>query len=195
MVGLGLIFWLAGNNSSSGDAQPSNHIFGKGTKNVTLVEYGDFQCPICGSYFPIVKQVKEDFKNDIHFQFRSFPLPQHQNAFAAHRAAEAASLQGKFWEMHDLLYANQQSWSSISDSYSVFEAYAKSLGLDITKFKQDFDSSAVNAVINADQKAGVDLGVDGTPTFFLDGKKMDPRPTSVKEFEAAIKQAIAANSQ
>lgn len=196
IVGLGSIFWLTGDsaNGPSDGAQPSNHTFGKGSKNVTLVEYGDFQCPACGSYYPIIKQLKNDFKNEIKFQFRSFPLPSHQNAFAAHRAAEAATAQNKFWEMHDILYENQQSWANSSSPYAMFEGYAQALGLDTVKFKQAFESPQVNAVINADKKAGVDLGVNSTPTFFLDGKELDPEPTTLKDFSNLISDAIKAKN-
>src|SRR3954468_1948534 len=101
------------NDSSSGSSsktQPTNHVTGEGKKNVTLLEYGDFQCPVCESYYPVVKQVVDQFSQDIHFQFRNLPLVQiHPNAFAAARAAEAASLQGKYWQMHDTLY-EQSNW-------------------------------------------------------------------------------------
>ena len=193
VAGLGLIFWFNkdSSNSPSGNAQLSSHIFGKGNKKVALVEYGDFQCPACAQYYPVIKQIKEKYKNDITFQFVNFPLPSHQKTFAAHRAAEAASLQGKFWQMHDLLYENQNSWVESADSYPLFESFAQSLGLDIAKFKQDFESPAVNDVINADKQAGLKLKVDSTPTFFLEGKLLDPSPTSLDSFSKLIKQAIA----
>ena len=195
-MGLGFIFWLTSGsaNGPSANAQPSNHVFGKGTKNVTLVEYGDFQCPACGGYYSLLKELKNKYKDEIKFQFRNFPLPNHQNAFAAHRAAEAANLQDKFWQMHDALYENQESWSSASNPYSIFESYAQSLGLDLAKFKQDFESPQVNAVINADKKAGVDLSVDSTPTFFLDGKRIEEEPTTLKDFAKLIDEAIKAKN-
>lgn len=176
---------------SSGKGTPTNHVVGKGTTGVTLVEYGDFQCPFCGAYYPVLKQVKAEFGDQIKFQFRHFPLQSiHRNAFAGSRAAEAAGLQGKFWEMHDLLYENQTAWSESSSTNTIFEAYAKQIGLNVDQFKQDFTSDKVNASINADMAAGNKLNITGTPTFFIDGKKVDIGQ-SVADFEKVIKAEIA----
>jgi protein-disulfide isomerase len=120
---------------STNSGQASNHVEGKNTKGVVLVEYGDYQCPACGQFYPIVKQLQSTYTNDISFRFANFPLVQiHPNAMAGARAAEAAALQGKFWEMHDLLYENQTSWSSGTNPQPYFEQYAGSLGLDVNKF-------------------------------------------------------------
>jgi protein-disulfide isomerase len=184
----------AGAPSASG-AKATNHLIGDGKTGVVLVEYGDYQCPFCGQYYPIVKQVQEKYNGQITFQFRNLPLLQiHQNAFAAARAAEAASLQGKFWEMHDMLYENQNAWSSSSKSLTVFEGYAKQLGINVDQFKKDFASSAVNDSINADVVAFEKTKQEkSTPTFFLDGKKI--KPTSVDEFSKLIDGAITAKSK
>ncbi len=173
-------------------AAASNHVVGENTKGVVLMEYGDFQCVFCGQYFPLVQQVKEKYKTEITFQFRNLPLSaNHRNAFAAARAAEAASLQGKFWEMHDLLFQNQGAWSESSNPLSIFEQYAAQIGLNAEQFKTDFASSKVNDTINADiaefKKTGESMG---TPRFFLDGKKIEPK--SVEEFSKLIDEAIAA---
>jgi protein-disulfide isomerase len=178
----------SGGNSK---ATASSHVKGEGTKGVKLVEYGDFQCPACGRYEPIVQAVFEKYKNDITFQFRNLPLLQiHQNAFAAARAAEAADMQGKFWEMHDLLYQTQSSWEQSSNVLDVFEQYAGQLGLDVDKFKKDAASSKVNDIINADIAAFEKTGaVKSTPTFFLDGKKITP--DSLDAFSKLIDEAIA----
>lgn len=170
----------------------SNHVTGANAKGVVLMEYGDFECVFCGQYFPLVKQVVAKYQNDIAFQFRNLPLVQnHKNAFVASRAAEAASLQNKFWEMYDLLYQNQSAWSALSNAQPVFEQYATQLGLDLEKFKTDFGSSQVNDTINADvaefKKTGQPIK---TPTFFLDGKVIEPK--SVEEFSKLIDDAIAA---
>lgn len=170
----------------------TQHIQGQGQSKVTLVEYGDFQCQFCAQYHPILKQVQQQFDKEIYFQFRNYPITgTHPNAFAAARAAEAAALQDKFWEMHDLLYETQQQWAQMPDAVPAFEGFAKQLGLNITKYKADFASSKVNDLINADFAKGTKLGVTGTPTFFLDGKKLDPSPQDVAGFEKAIKAAIA----
>ena len=145
------------NHPSSGYGQPTNHIEGKGSSGVKLVEYGDYECPYCAMYFPIVKQVVAIYSPYIYFQFRNLPLTQlHPNAFAGARAAEAAGLQGKFWQMHDLLYQNNDpsgaaGWvASTNPLNDFFIGYAKQLGLNISQFKTDFNSNAVNNSINAD---------------------------------------------
>ncbi len=182
----------SGTGSNSGNTSKlSNHVMGDNAKKVVLVEYGDYQCPACGSYFPIVKQVVEKYKADIQFQFRNFPLSQiHQNARASSRAAEAASMQGKFWEMHDLLYEQQKSWESSTNVVPIFESYAMQLGLDMAKFKTDYAGTEVNDITNADYEAGVKLGVNSTPTFFLQGKKIEKNPQTLDDFNKLIEEAI-----
>jgi protein-disulfide isomerase len=182
----------SGSNSSS---QLTNHTRGEGKKGITLTEYGDFECPACSAYYPIVEQVFEKYKGDITFQFRNFPLRQiHQHAMVAHRAAEAADKQGKFWEMYGLLYQNHDTWTKESDPTSTFRAYAQSLGLDLTKYDTDFKSEATNSAINADISKGQELGVNSTPTFFIDGKKID-NPRDLDAFNKAIEDAIKAKNQ
>lgn len=179
-------------------ADPSTHLFGVNPEEaedpnvvVNLTEYGDFQCPACGSYYPIVKEVKEKYADQITFQFRHFPIvSSHPNAMAAHRAAEAAANQGKFWEMHDLLYERQQSWTNDSNPASVFRGYAQELGLNMEQYDTDVPSRETNAVIQADIQAGKDLNVQGTPTFILDGKLIES-PKSIEEFDQLIEDAIA----
>lgn len=203
VLALGGVFWLtrdksqtSTSNTSSGKVQPSNHTLGEGKSGVTFVEYADFQCPACGAYHPILQEVKEKYKDQVTFQFRSFPLVQiHQNARAAHRAAEAAAKQNKFWEMHDLLYENQQVWSEQSDPKSTFEGFAKQLGLDTQKYNQDFASDQVNDVINADFNEGSKLGVNSTPTFFLNGQKVSDAPKDVDGFSKLLDEAIKQKKQ
>lgn len=186
--------------AGDGNVQASSHLKGEGAKNVTLVEYGDFQCPVCALYEPVIQEVYEKHQQDIKFQFRHFPLQQiHENAFAASRAAEAAAKQGKFWEMHDLLFANQSSWSKAPTPQNFFEQYAQSLKLDVNKYKSDFTSENVKDIINADVAEGTKLNVSGTPSFFIDGKQLelkdlageDGQP-SVDKFSQAIEAAIKA---
>lgn len=161
-------------NNSNTNVAATNHSVGQGTKKVVLVEYGDFQCPACGGFYPLIKQVKEKYGDQITFTFKNFPIDSiHPNARAAHRAAEAASNQGKFFEMHDLLYENQQSWVNSNNVKSIFEGYATKLSLDIDKFKADYLSENTNEVINADINEGKDKGVSGTPSFFLNGTQLD----------------------
>jgi protein-disulfide isomerase len=190
-------FWLTKPKADapSNNTPPSNHIEGTGSKGVTLVEYGDFQCPACGSYYPILKTLVEKYKGDIFFQFRNYPLESiHQNARASARAAEAANIQGKFWEMHDALYENQSSWENSSDPLSFYKQYAKQIGVsDLTKFETDYKSAGVNDIINADLKEGQKYSITGTPTFVLDDKKID-NPSSVDAFNKLIDEAIAAKA-
>jgi len=178
----------SGNKSSAGATQ---HVEGQNKDGITLVEYGDYECPFCGQYYPIVKQVQAQYDQQISFQFRNFPLVSiHQNAFAGARAAEAAGLQNKFWEMHDLLYQDQTQWSGASDPTSFFNQYAQELGLNLTQFKADYASTKVNDLINADMAAGTKLNITGTPTFFLDGKQIQVSE-SVSSFQSLINAEIA----
>jgi protein-disulfide isomerase len=193
------LFAITGNksNNSSGKSSSSKtltqHVEGKGTTGVTLVEYGDYQCPFCEQYYPVVKQVQAEFNDQIKFQFRNYPLTNlHQNAFAAARAAEAAGLQDKFWEMHDMLYepANWQVWTASSNAPTEFNRYAQQLGLNVDQFKKDFASIKVNDLINADMAEGNRLGISGTPSFYLDGKHVEIG-ASLPAFEKVIKAEIA----
>lgn len=180
------------NEPSNSAISASQHTQGAGNKNVTLIEYGDFQCPSCASYFPVLQQVKEKYGDDITFQFRHFPLTQiHQNAMAAHRAAEAASKQGKFWEMHDLLYERQNLWAQSSNAAQQMEDYATELALNVDQFKTDYQSSDVNGVINADLAAGKEVEVTGTPTFVLNGQKIDSPEPTLEAFSKVIDEALS----
>lgn len=184
-------------SSQSSQNQGSNHTVGAGNKKVTLVEFGDFQCPACKSYFPIVHEVQQSYGDDITFQFRHYPLVQiHPNATISARAAEAAGKQGKFFEMHDLLYTNQDSWSQSSNPSTVFESFATQLKLNVDQFKKDMADAATLAIINADTKAAQAAGANSTPTFVINGKKVESNPKSVEEFKKLIDDEIAsANKQ
>lgn len=190
-------------SSSTSTAAATKHVEGKGKAGVTLQEYGDYQCPICGTFYPTVKQVVAKYNDQITFQFSNLPLSQiHPNTFAAARAAEAAGLQGKYWEMHDLLYINQDSWASSSNAQAIFQSYAQQLSLNMDQFNKDYSSSKVNDAINADvakfKKTGDD---EATPTFYLDGKKldnsslMDSNGPSVAKFSKVIDAEIAKKQQ
>jgi len=164
----------------------------KGSPNAlaTLIEYSDFQCPACGAYYPILKQLNQEFSDRLRFIYRHFPLRQiHQNAELAARAAEAAGKQEKFWEMHDLLLENQKEWSEKTKAEDVFINYAQSFNLDIERFKNDIDSKEVKVKTKNDYQGGVNLGVNATPTFFLNGQKLQ-NPGSYDEFKKVIQEAI-----
>lgn len=179
------------NNQGNSSVQPTEHKSGAGKKKVTLLEYGDFQCPVCGEYFPILEQVRKKYGDDITFQFRHFPITQiHQNAMSAHRAAEASAKQNKFWEMYELLYQRQQAWSSSQNASQIMEDYASELGMNVEQFKNDYKSTEINALINADYAAGQKIGVEGTPTFFINNEKVTSSPRSVDDFSKLIDEAI-----
>ena len=184
------------NAPANTSAKPTNHTKGEGTSGVTLTEYGDFQCPACGQYFPVVEQVAEKYKEEITFQFRHFPLESiHPNAFGASRAAEAASKQGQFWEMYDKLFSNQDAWSGANNPNTHFENFAKQIGLNVEQYKQDFASSAINDAIQADKREGNKLEVSSTPTFVLDGKVIQNPAATVEDFSKILDEAIAKKQQ
>jgi protein-disulfide isomerase len=156
-----------------------DHIFGKVDSKVTLIEYGDFQCPPCGNIHPGIKAITEQYKDQLRFVFRNFPITtSHPNAKAAAGTAEAAGLQGKYWEMHNKIYESQSAWSSLSgtERTDFFAGYAKELGLDMDKYNSDLagktNSTSVNEKINFDYALGKKAGVDATPTFYLNGVKL-----------------------
>lgn len=184
-------------DASSSSASVTNFTKGAGNKGVTLVEYGDFQCPVCGQYWPFIQQIKQKYGDDITFQFRHFPIDSiHPNARAAHRAAQAAGNQGKFFEMHDKLYENQSSWSNSSNARAVFETYATQIGLNMETFNTDFASEETNEIINADVSEGKSLGVTGTPTFLLNGRTLeDSERRSFEDLVNAIDKEIAAQNE
>ncbi|HTR18683.1 MAG TPA: thioredoxin domain-containing protein [Candidatus Paceibacterota bacterium] len=175
----------------------TDHVKGDTNSKVSVIEYGDFECPACGEWEPIVEQVEADYGNRVEFVFRNFPLYQiHPNAKIAAQAAEAAGLQGKYWEMHDLLYKNQNNWVNASNNSVVsqfFDGYAQSLGLDVTKFNADITSSAVIARVQRDIDSGDTAKIDHTPTFFVDLAQIQ-NPTGLQQFEQVIDQALASSS-
>lgn len=183
------------NATFTGDArklQTDDHVRNGKDKKVTLIEYGDFQCPVCGAFFPIVQQLEAQFNDQVSFVYRDFPLISiHPNAFAAARAAEAAGLQGKFFEMHDKLYETQSSWGEVTtNQQQLFEGYAEQLGLNMSKFKQDYASQAVADTINKDISSGGQFNVTGTPTFIINGEKLDSNPQSFDQFAQILNDAI-----
>lgn len=209
-----IIFWLlavfvivgavwgmmqAGGNSQSegasllGAVEDADMTKGNQHAVVTLVEYSDFQCAACGAYYPLLKQVSREYGENVRFVYRHFPLSQiHANAEPAARAAEAAGKQGKFWEMHDMIFEHQSEWSAQFDAREIFLSYARKLGLDEEKFAKDVDSREVKDKVARDYKSGIDSAVNATPTFFLNGKKIQ-NPRSYDEFKALLDRAQASS--
>jgi protein-disulfide isomerase len=168
------------------------HFRGSDTATVTLEEFGDFECPPCGQLYPLLKSIEAEYGNRLKVVFREFPLtPPHVHALAAARAAEAAGLQGKFFEMHDLIYQNQTLWKDVFDIRPVFEGYAKQIGLDVERWKQDQDGEIVARRITLDGSRGHSLGVKGTPTVFVNGHEVPfEQTTTVEGLRGVINKAL-----
>ncbi len=158
----------------------------KGNKEakVILVEYGDFQCPACANFEPVLREELSKNGDKMRFVYRHFPLPQHKNAISSALAAEAAGIQGKFWEMHDMLYDKQVDWENASNAKDIFTGYAKDLGLDENKFKDDFEKEELKSKIQSNKVDGERLGINSTPTFYLNGVKIQPR--NYEEFKNLV---------
>lgn len=165
--------------------------------SVTVVEFGDYQCPACGAAYPETKQMLQDYSGKINFLFRNFPLPQHPYAQLGAEAAEAAGNQGKFWQMHDMLYENQTTWGNLEPGkaipqdqvVSTFLGYAQSLGLDVNKFKTDLQNNQYQDLINKDIADGNSLGINSTPTFFVNGQRVVGAP-SYDELKSIINSKL-----
>ena len=172
----------------------SSNVYGKADSKVTLTEFVDFQCEACYAYFPLVKQLKEKYQDQLRFEVKYFPIEGGDHKFArqAARSAEAAARQGKFWEMHDQIFEGQKQWERMPDPQTTFDGYAQSIGLDMNKFKTDRMSSDVNAVINADLDAVKKIGGSGTPTFVLNGKKVDKPGQTLEELSKLVEDALKA---
>ncbi|PID32019.1 hypothetical protein CR970_02750 [Candidatus Saccharibacteria bacterium] len=178
-------------NPTTTENLTTNHIKGSDSASVTLVEYGDFQCPACSQYHITIEELLAQRSDDIQFQFVHFPISSiHPNAMAAHRAAEAAGMQDKFWEMHDMLYSNSPAWQRSTSASAVFEGYASQLGLNMDKYREDVASTAVNDIINADLDKGRKQKIQGTPTFFVNGKETAELPQTLDDFNRIIDAAI-----
>jgi len=173
-------------------AQPA-HAVGPESAPVVLEEFGDFQCPPCGRMHPLVQQIKKDYGDRLRFVYRHFPLQGHKNAFPAASAAEAAAMQGKFWEMHDAIFDNQAQWAESPDARAVFSNYARQLGMNVEKFQADMGRQDVLERVRADFQRGTSLGVSGTPTFFVNGRELPGTPALDPAYlRAQIDQALGA---
>ena len=162
-----------------------DHVRGPATAPLTLLEYGDYECPFCGAAHPIVKQVERLLEGDLRFAYRHFPLRQiHPHAYQAAEAAEAAGAQGRFWEMHDLLFEHQDRLDTPD-----LITYAKALGLDLARFGRDLETHAHAPRLREDFLSGARSGVNGTPTFFINGVRHNggyDLPSLVEALRAAL---------
>jgi protein-disulfide isomerase len=154
---------------------------------ITLVEFGDYQCPSCGGFHPVVKELMKQEGDKLKLEFHHFPLVQiHKNALAGSKAAEAAGDQGHYWEMNDLLFVNQSRWSAMQNPEMEFLTYATRLGLDGNKFLQSYRSPEVEARILQDVERGRLAQIDATPTFFVNGQRIWELPQGVEDFQKII---------
>ena len=171
----------------------SIHVRGAPNAQVTLEEFGDFQCPPCGKLAAPTKQLEEAYGSQLRVIFRQFPLPVnvHAHAEEAALASEAAGLQGYFWEMHDLLYREQEVWSKAADVRALFCGYAGMLGLNLDRFEKDMDGAEAKQRIESDQKLGAALGVHSTPTIFINDRQI-PSPIVIASLRIAIDAALQA---
>lgn len=166
----------------------TDHIKGNPEASVTLVEFSDFQCPACASFQPVMEEVMKSYGDKLRFEYKHFPLPIHPYAQQAALAAEAAGQQGKFYEYHDLLFKNQQTWSTSVTPGSLFIQYAEELGLDIDQFRRQQKSSVLRDAVRSDLAEARELGLTGTPTFFLNGERMEI--ATFEEFITQIAMAV-----
>ena len=209
LVALGAGWWFY-NNSKSGTGTASNksgtpeknwaEIFSKAppganpawskgspTAAVTIEEFADFQCPTCAMMHPKVNEIRSAFGERVRIIFRQFPLQGHPFAYDAALAAEAAGMQGKFWEMQNMLFTNQQSWANSTNPRTVFTEYAKTLGLNVEKFSDDMISLPIKNRVDADLQRGRAVGVGSTPAFYINGK---PLGSSLDSLRATVEKAL-----
>ena len=176
----------------------ADNIKGPSNASITIVEYSDFQCPACESFYPVIEKFMADASTTARLIYRHFPLNdvqpdgtvQHPNALLAAQASEAAAKQGKFWEMYDLLFKNHTDWTELHDPHSVFIGYANSLKLNIDQFKVDLDATSTQDFVLAQKAEGVKLGINSTPTFFVNGTAIN----NVLDYEQ-FKSLIEATAQ
>lgn len=153
---------------------------------IVLVEYSDFQCPTCATFYPIVQKLKDHYGDKLVVKYRYFPLNSHRYSMLAARAAESARNQGKFHEMERLLFTNQNKWSGSSNPKAIFIDYAEQIGLNMEQFKADLNAAETQRTVMEQKKEGIAKGVRGTPSFFINGEKMIGLPRNYAEFKALL---------
>jgi protein-disulfide isomerase len=189
------ILTIAKNHVASGmDDAKSIHVLGNPDAPVTLEEFGDFQCPPCGIVSGPINQLEQDYRPRLRVIFRHFPLTMHRHAREAALASEAAGEQGRFWQMHDVLYREQAVWSEAADVRPLFDTYAGMLGLKIDRFNKDMESDEVKKRVAADQEQGSRLGVKVTPTIFLNNRPLPPAAATPEGVRAAVEAAMKVKS-
>ena len=181
---------VAGRPSTSVDGAEPLHVRGQPGAAVTLEEFGDFECPSCATEAEVIRKVEQDYGPRLRVVWRNFPLAMHAHALQAALAAEAAGLQGRFWEMHDLLYKDQAVWTKALNVHPFFNMYARSLGLDAERFAKDSTSDEIKARVLSDGEQGVSRGVKNTPTLFINDREVHAA-FSPERLHEAIDAALA----
>ena len=174
--------------ATAANIKPS-HSVGPTNAPVTLEEFGDFQCPACAATSEVIRAVEKDYAKQLRGVFWQFPLPMHAHGREAALAAEAASRQGRFWEMHDLLYRSQATWKNLTDAQRAYEELAEEHKLDLNRFRLDAASPAVAATVDAEHMYGEERGVKNTPTLFVNGQEFPP-PFTAERLHTAIDSAL-----
>src|SRR5881397_3604146 len=185
----------ASNNVAGKSDTESVHIRGNPDAPVTLEEFGDFQCPPCGIFAAFGEELLKEYDSRLRIVFRNFPLPAHEHAREAAVAAEAAGFQGKFWEMHDVLYREQAVWSKAPNTRELFESYAGTIGLNLDQFRKDMDGEKVRERVDSDHARGDSLGVKLTPTLFINNHPVDAKDKNPEGVRAAIDAALDEKSK
>lgn len=157
---------------------------------VVLTEYSDYQCPACAHFHPIVEKLKEELGERIEVEYRYFPLNNHQFGALTARAAQAAKNQGKFQEMHNLLFEGQQRWSRSPNPVSILMNYAEELELDLEQFEADINSMDTQRTVMEEKMEGQEKGVNATPTFFINGEKVEQNPPSYEAFRELVESYL-----
>ena len=179
--------------SGKSDAE-SMHVRGNPDAPVTLEEFGDFQCPPCGSFAGFIDGLVKEYDPRLRVVFRNFPLKVHEHAREAALAAEAAGLQGHFWEMHDVLYREQMVWSKAPNVRELFDSYAGRIGLKVDQFRKDMDGEKVKARVDSDQERGHSFGIEKTPTIFINNRSLGSSDRTPEGLRATIDAALKAKA-
>jgi protein-disulfide isomerase len=187
---------VAENRSLSGKSgTESLHIRGNPDAPVTLEEFGDFQCPPCGNFAGFAEELLKEYDSRLRIVFRNFPLAPHEHAREAALAAEAAGLQGHFWEMHDVLYREQAVWTKAPNVRELFESYAGTIGLNVDQFKKDIDGEKARERVDSDRALGDSLGIKLTPSLFINNRLVDPKDKTPEGVHAAINAVLEEKSK
>ena len=171
------------------------HVRGPAKAPVALEEFGDFECLPCSRFWPVLKQAEAEYGVRLSVTFRQYPLTKHAHALDAARAAEAAGLQGRFWEMHDALYENRLVWLKAPDTRGALIECASKLELDLERLKKDMDSDEVAKRLAADRERVASLELDRTPTVFINGDRITKQPITIEILRAAIDAALPGKSK